>query len=416
MARTTVFRAAAFAVLAAAALMPVAATAEPSASANDTARFIAGLQPSDGSPLKTYTNDAYWKQYAQSFDQAWSGLERRQLDKIRPVVARDFTNPSATLLYFFSGPDFLYANAFFPSAQTYVMAGLEPPGDIPDLRKLTRGQIAGSLRDLRSSLSSVLSYSFFQTKFMRVDFSRAKLNGTLPVLMTFLARSGMMIYTVDLVDLQSDGSLHPVDEQIANPTGRGVKITFGDGALGKKRTLYYFSTDLSDGGIKNSGFLTFCDSLGRADGLIKSASYLMHSDHFSTVRDYLLAHTQTLVQDDSGIPVRYFAHGWQLHPYGRYAGPINLFAGQYQSRMNEVFAKGKTTPVDFSFGYRWRPSESNIMRAVKDDSVTAFNVSANDKAEARADSSSPPKAKPRRYRRQREQAAGGPFSLFGYGP
>nr|HML28485.1 hypothetical protein [Hyphomicrobium sp.] len=69
----------------------------------------------------------------------------------------------------FSGPDFLYADAFFPSATTYVMAGLEPPGEIPDLRKYSRSQIAGALRDLRDSLSSVLSYSFFQTKFMRID-------------------------------------------------------------------------------------------------------------------------------------------------------------------------------------------------------------------------------------------------------
>ena len=288
----------AIAAIAAAAfsILPGAARAEPSASFNDAARFIAGLPPSAGSPLNTYTNDAFWKQYAHNFDDAWDGLDKRQLMKIRTLVSRDFNNPKPVLFYLFSGPDFLYGDAFFPSADTYVMAGLEPPGQIPDLRKYSRGELAGALRDLRASLSSVLSYSFFQTKFMRVDFSRAKLNGTVPVLMTFLARSGKTIYDISLFDLQNDGTLHPVEEKIANPTGRGVQITFSDANVGKKRTLYYFSTDLSDSGIKSSGFLTFCDKLGHGDAFVKSASYLMHSDNFSTVRDYLLSHSASILR------------------------------------------------------------------------------------------------------------------------
>jgi hypothetical protein len=418
-----------FAVIAVAALtatiMSISARAEPGASLDDTARFIAGMQPSGGSPLKANTDDAYWKQYSSSFNEAWEGLEKRQLSKIRPLVSRDFKNPQPTLFYFFSGPDFLYADAFFPSATTYVMAGLEPPGEIPDLRKYSRHEIAGALRDLRSSLSSVLSYSFFQTKFMRVDFSRTKLNGTLPVLMTFLARSGKTIYDIELFDLASDGTLHPLDDKIAKPTGRGAKITFGDASVGKKLTLYYFSTDLSNGGIKDSGFLTFCNTLGNGDSFIKSASYLMHSDNFSTVRDYLLGHSVSLLEDDSGIPVRFFAKGWQLHPYGRYAGPISLFGGQYQSRLNEVFAKGKTVPIDFSLGYRWRPSESNILLAVKDDTATAFDLPTGSIVKTSASGDSRPKveaaadrpAKRRyRFRREKQQSASSSFfpQLFGY--
>ena len=398
--------------------------AEPSASINDTARFIAGLPPSPGSPLTAYTNDGYWKQYARGFDEAWNNLEKRQLSKISAMVSRDFHTRQSVLFYFFSGPDFLYADAFFPSADTYVMAGLEPPGDIPDLRKFSRNEIATSLRALRSSLNSVLSYSFFQTKFMRVDFSRAKLNGTLPVLMTFLARSGKTIYDVSLFDLQSDGTLHPAEDKIANPTGKGVKIIFGDANVGRKRTLYYFSTDLSDGGIKTSGFLKFCDGLGHGDSFLKSASYLMHSDNFSTVRDYLLSHSVSLLQDDSGIPIRFFAQGWQLKPYGRYVGPISLFGGKYQAKLNEVFGKGRATPIDFSLGYRWRPRESNILLAIRDPSATAFeaapaagmkksDLDSGDALGSQANADVPQRPK---YRRHKEQTVNKDFQLFGYLP
>ncbi|MBS0235570.1 MAG: hypothetical protein JSR99_19045 [Proteobacteria bacterium] len=424
MARMRVSVAAAFAVFAVVTISS-AVRAEPGASLNDTARFIAGMQPSAGSPLQAYTNEGFWKQYAKSFDDAWGGLERRQLVKIRSLVSRDFNAPQPVLFYFFSGPDYLYADAFFPSATTYVMAGLEPPGQIPDLRKYSRGEIASSLRDLRSSLSSVLSYSFFQTKFMRVDFSRTKLNGTLPVLMTFLARSGKTIYDIELFDLQSDGTLHPVEEKIANATGHGAKITFGDASVGKKNTLYYFSTDLSDGGIKSSGFLTFCDTLGHGDSFIKSASYLMHSDHFSTVRDYLLTHSVSLLEDDSGIPVRFFAQGWKLHPYGRYVGPIGLFAGQYQSKLNEVFTKDHATPIDFSLGYRWRPAESNILLAVKDETAVAFNLpppfvktsaSADSKPKIEAVADRPARRRFRNHRKPQTVSNSYFPKIFGYAP
>jgi hypothetical protein len=404
-------------------LVSVPTLAEPSASADDTARFLAGIEPSAGSPLAASTKDAYWKQHAHAFDAAWDGLERRQLGKIRSFVSANFTDPQPVLFYTFSGPDFLYADAFFPSAETYVMAGLEPTGPIPDLTKLSRGELAGALSELRSSLSSLLSYSFFQTKFMRVDFNRGRMTGTIPVLMAFIARAGKTIYDVSLFDLTSDGSIHPVDEKVANATAKLVKIEFGDN-VGKKRTLYYFSTDLSDGGIKNSGFLPFCDKLGHGDSFVKSASYLMHSDNFSTVRDFLLTHSVSLLEDDSGIPVRFFAQGWRLHPYGRYVGPISLFAGRYQTKLSEVFRKGQAVPIDFGLGYRWKSNESNLLLAVKDGTATAmdFPASKSDTADSvhkvHTDSKEAKSDAPKRrhaYRKHNEQAVGFP-KIFGYAP
>lgn len=403
-----------------------------STSPDDTARFLAGLPPSASSPIATYAGDAFWKQHAKSFDDSWNGLEKRQLSKVRSFVSKNLTNPQPVLFYFFSGPDFLYADAFFPSADTYIMAGLEPPGPVPDLGKFSRGELPGTLRELRGSLNSVLSYSFFRTKSMRVDFSHGRLTGTLPVLMTFLARSGKTIYDVSLFDLQADGTLHPEDEKIANATAKAAKIIFSDNT-GKKRTLYYFSTDLSNGGIDASGFMKFCDTFGHGDSFIKSASYLMHEDKFSTVRDYLLKHSDAILEDDSGIPIRFFAQGWRLQPYGRYVGPIPLFAGQRQAQLNDVFGKGRSTPIDFGLGYRWRPMESNLLHAVKDGTVTAMVIPPENPVadadqrksrivtkaairEPKADA--PPRRRVRYYNnRPREQArVYNPYTIFGYKP
>ena len=120
-----------------------------------------------------------------------------------------------------------------------------------------------------------------------------------------------------------------------------------------KQTLYYFSTNLTDGSFARSGFSAFLARLGPADSLIKSASYLLHKPHLAAVRKLLLNNSAIILQDDSGIPLAYFeATKWRLQPFGRYAGPIALFTNFYQPRMAELFQSA--SPLEFGIGYQWR--------------------------------------------------------------
>jgi hypothetical protein len=98
------------------------------ASADDTARFLAGMPPSSASPFTPLTQDRAWQQHARYFNSAFGNVDKNQFAKIHAWSSAKLTAPSPVLFYMFSGPDFLYANAFFPNATTYVMAGLEPVG------------------------------------------------------------------------------------------------------------------------------------------------------------------------------------------------------------------------------------------------------------------------------------------------
>src|SRR5206468_11671589 len=124
---------------------------------------------------------------------------------------------------------------------------------------------------------------------------------------------GKTVSEVTPVRLDEQGAVQPdVDGGRGNAT-RGIKIVFA-GSDGEARTLYYFSTNLADDGVKNSNFLKFLESLGPGDSLIKSASYLLHSGGFSKVRDFLTANSAAMVQDDSGIPLRFYdPKKWDLH-------------------------------------------------------------------------------------------------------
>jgi len=354
-------------IAALAAAMFLAATfstrAADTVTADDTARFLAGMQPSADSPLTPLTKDPAWQHHARFFDAAFAQLEQRQLSKIRAWSETNLAAPRPTMFYMFSGPDFLYANAFYSKAATYVLSALEPPGSVPDLTRLPRGAVGSALYNVERSLGSILSFSFFITKQMKVDLHEGQISGTLPILYVFLARSGKTIREVTPIALDNSGTVHAANEDAGKNPTRGVRINFA-GSDGVPKTLYYFSTDLSNPGVRSSGFLKFCSTLAPGNSLIKSASYLLHSGNFATVRDFILTNSSTIIQDDSGIPLAYYnPKTWRFFPFGRYAGPIAEFQGKYQQSYAELFRRSQ--PMDFGIGYRWRSYESNLLLSVR---------------------------------------------------
>ena len=338
---------------------------------NDVARVLAGLPPAAGSAATPFTQDAGWQAHARSMDDTWRGLERRQISRIRAWSAANIKSPRPALLYMFSGPDFLYANAFFPNAETYVLAGLEPVGPLPELTDGVRRNLTSALGGLRASMSKLVSYSFFITKQMKTDLRARTFSGTLPLLYVFLARSGNTIQEVKLVQLDAEGRVQVAPAETPDPwrdPAFGVEIVF-TGTDAKPRRLYYFRTDLSDAGIKMSGIVPFVERLGHVDSLIKSASYLLHSGGFTRARQLLLDQSEHLVQDDSGAPLQYFKpQAWDLKPFGRYLGPIGEFPGRHQKGLADLFQRSAGR-LDFGIGYRWRPNESNLLLAIRREAV-----------------------------------------------
>jgi hypothetical protein len=399
-------------IAAAAALFFLAGAAAHAADVtpNDTARFLAGMPPAAESPLAALTRDRAWEHHAGVFDAAFGRLDHSQLTRIRAWSGSNITAPRPTVFYMFSGPDFLYADAFFPNATTYVLAALEPVGTVPDLTTL-RGSLSANLSQLRASLSTILSYSFFITHNMKFDLRAGRVNGTLPILYVFLARSGKTIREVTRVTLDQDGAVQPDLDSVRETATHGVKIVFA-GSDGEARTLYYFSTDISDGGVRSSKFLTFCATLAPGDSLLKSASYLPHSGNFSKVRDFLLANSDAIVQDDSGIPLHYYdPKHWDLQPFGRYLGPIGVFPGRYQPQYASLFRKSHA--IDFGIGYRWRPNDTNLLLAAKTSEIPVAEDSSQPVPEDHAARRRVSQAAPARPRRApTRQTSRSPFDFF----
>ncbi len=346
--------------------------ASPYNTLNDTARFLAGLAPVSDPAIVELSHDESWQQFARFFDTAWGHLENNQLSKVRLWAKTHVPDAFASkdnVFYMFSGPDFIYADTFYPQASTYVMCGLEPTGSIPDLSKLSPKVLHGELQALQGSVNEVMNFSFFITKHMQKDLVNHSLSGTIPIIYLFMARCGKTITDVNYVTIDEEGVLNTQKESSLRSSKApipGVCIHFLSEGSSTPRTLYYFSSDISDSGLKHGGFLKFCKTLAPANSCVKSASYLMHESGFSSIRGFLLENAKVLIQDDSGIPCSFFTpDNWRLTVFGHYPGPISLFNDFHQKMLTELYRTTNPEPLDFGIGYRHLAGESTLMVATR---------------------------------------------------
>ena len=100
----------------------------------------------------------------------------------------------------------------------------------------------------------------------------------------FLKRTGNQFCSVKPVTVDSSGTIVFVNSFDAlkklKTNTRGVEIQFND-VNNKPKTLYYFSLNAADGGLKsNKGFMAYLKAMGTVNTYLKGASYLMHKDYF----------------------------------------------------------------------------------------------------------------------------------------
>jgi len=324
---------------------------------NASAEGLAGKKTAGAS----WESDSKWRDYSEWLDGKWAYLDRVRLSAMRSWGNAELGGVRKDAVFYpFSGPDVLYADTLFPDSRVLLMAGLEPVGTMPDLAKLEEeGKLGPYLGQVKTSLFTILAASFFKTKDMKNDFNNELVDGLLPAIAVFLGRQGHSIENLQYVTLDHEGNLHPRGEKSGEP---GVQITYGGG-----RVLLYFQADLGNEGLQsNPGFVRLMERCGPGVTYLKAASYLLHEDYFSTIRNGIFDNSVGVVEDDSGIPYRYFtAKGWEVTPYGNYTGPIGLFKDHYQEDLAEYYRKTPHSPLPFGSGYKFVASVSSLLVAKK---------------------------------------------------
>lgn len=328
-----------------------------SSSINGIARLFAGI---DSGSYGQVRGSGAWATHKQRMDNLWAthlSLHREPLQGWAASEIGDVQRSNA-LFYPFSGPDFLFASVICPSAETYVFCGLEPAEPLPRLESLSESEIENGLAGLHNSVSTIMRSSYFITTEMRSTLQATRFRGVLPVFMAFLARTGHTVDSVDTVRLDGNGNV-----TLAGSSGNtGLMIRF-HGGLGGQRRLFYFRQDLANGG--GSGpLLAYVSRMGRVPTFLKSASYLMHENGFSNIRDFVLSRSSAIVQDPSGVPYREFnRHGWDLWLYGNYRSTLSVFPNCQQPDLAAAYASRRypVKPLNFGIGYLMNPETTSLM-------------------------------------------------------
>jgi hypothetical protein len=341
----------------------------PAASFEETARFLSGL-PCASESLRKLQETPVFVEFMAGLDRSWADLEAKRLKPMRAWAAVELAEARAatkTLFYPFGGPDFLTAFELFPDAETYVLLGLEFVGRLPDVAAFTPERAAGYARAVEAALSDFFKKSYFITHNMNAALGRDQVDGVLPVLCLFLERTGNRILAVKRCEFLDTGEM--LESAVVNPIKRprrpyGVKVEFRAEAGGAAKSLYYFSCDLADPAFMlESVFYKYLDALAFETTFVKSASYLMHYSNFRRIRDLVLAKSRFVLQDDTGVPFRFFKpETWRTRLYGEYIKPVKDFSNVEQMDLKVAYADpaSDVRKLPFHLGYHWGTNKDSF--------------------------------------------------------
>ena len=346
---------------------------------DDVARFIAGLPGTSDSPFANLEATEAWKEHRRRLDEAWHKAETplmRGLEKFQKEELDDAVLRSSGVFYPFSGPDALTLTLCFPYSPVFAMVGLEPTGTLPSLSQFERKDMPKYLAETRETVASELSRSFFVTRQMDRQFRGQVTDGLLLPILHLLVRTHNTILGFRYVRLDEQG--HIVDRtadyrapgQIGN---KGVDIEFRRDVDQSIHQLFYFSVNLSDERLReNKPFLLYLSRLKGVTTLLKATSYMTHRPDFSLIRDQILAKSAAILQDDSGIPYRYFQPGfWSVQLYGDYRRPYGSFRWLEQPDLRKTYESGGAKPLSLRLGYGYSRIASNLLFARRTNRISA---------------------------------------------
>ena len=314
-----------------------------------TARRLAGLDDAGGA--------SPWAEHAAALEPLWKTIAEQHLDPMASW-AEDalgtIGDAELPVFYPFGGPDLPSVQQFFPRARSYVLIGLEPPGTLPRLEGAEATTLASELERLRSGFENLAEKGYFVAKHMEADFAAHHLEGFLPVLYIALARSGHLPTTVRFFSLDDDGTPRTLDT-VTPSTARFVELTFrpADDPQAEPRTLYYLAQDLSNEGFAATpGFARFIAALGPQNIYMKAAMYLPHTPDFSDFETLVLDHAQTLLQEDSGIPLAALDdQRFDITLFGAYDATLPNYREYFQPDLRDAYAATRPDPLPFAIGY-----------------------------------------------------------------
>jgi hypothetical protein len=195
-------------------------------------------------------------------------------------------------------------------------------------------------------------------------------DGVLLPILHLLVRTQHTILGFRYVRIDEQGKIIGRDRNYHAPTrygNKGIEIEFRSDGDHSIHTLDYFTVNLSDARLaENQPFLTYVSHLQGCSTLLKATSYMTHRRDFSIIRDRMLASSARILQDDSGLPFRFFQNdAWKVQLYGDYTRPYGTFHWMEQKDLRLAYQASEVKPLALRVGYGYSRIASNLLYATR---------------------------------------------------
>ncbi|MBW7857444.1 MAG: hypothetical protein H3C43_03915 [Leptonema sp. (in: Bacteria)] len=326
----------------------------------DQVSLLAGMPLSEGyrnrPEVAAILKKPYYLKHQKVMQSLWQSIQQNRIDKIIPWqqehIGQNARNKTA--FYPLSGGDIVNFSLIYPQADRYIMVAMEKRGDIPNPVELTESQLQGGLVSVEQMIENIARTGYFFSRLMNQHMNPEKYGifGTMPTVAVFLVQLGHTLQSIEKTCIDDSGKLMP--ELVTKCDLPSYRIRFRDGRSGIHKEVIYISARIVDSLFQeNKPSGKFFQELGRTSVMLKAAVYLLHSPKYKGVADFILNNADIVVQDDSGLPYRYFeADDWTIKLYGAFVGPPQLTGIQYYPQHDLVKAfREKSNPLPFEFGY-----------------------------------------------------------------
>jgi hypothetical protein len=340
------------------------------ADVDNLAAFISGMPYGKNECYSRIDSIVNWRNFSTELDSLFSFGNRLRINKMKNWADSELVRDSSiTILFYpFSGPDFLNADIFYPNVNQYILIGLEPIGDLPDICNMAPDSVISYLNSVHIVFKDILIRSYFITSRMKNDLKKTKINGIIPLISLFIERTGHHIVSIQMIGVDSLGSCHVIDS-LKNQKNivKGVRIDFKMNSTGKVQSVFYFRADLSNKGLKeNPGFSNYISKLPKSYTFLKSAAFLLPYYNFKIIRNLIFDISFTILQDDSGIAYRHFDKSkWNIRLYGRFSRPKNELTYVKERDLAAAFRHSIAKPLPFSLGYNYGTNHTSLVYAIK---------------------------------------------------
>ncbi len=334
---------------------------------------VAACGPSGEVP--TRFDAAVVARHCEELERAYGDYRKAWIDVVKaflaPLEPKDLPR---VVVYPFGGGDLTSALATFPYATEITTISLEPAGDIRPIDTLTPERLGRELAEHRAHLERLFEKAHSRTDNLEKE-SKTELPGEVLFALAALVVHGAEPIGLRYFRLRPDGSLAYVTQAdidgAKNANDRralfaNAELRFVAGAPeAPVQTLRHVSFNLDDAHLKaDPSLLAHLNAKGMVAVMTKAATHLLWSDHFGSLRDWLLAHSDWMISDSTGIPPRYAGPaGFVQDPYGTFNGPAPFGAPDARdgADVKKLFASQPVRELSFRYGYPDKDGHGHVI-------------------------------------------------------